>query len=176
MPQHPHRRATRRNPIPSPNDDAERAHPLVRITQLTPAYSGFPGKVIHQDGRIEDYPKIAQWTWKQITIREPFDIFDLVRFNAGNSILIRGTPQDTTLSITRRKKASDAYPTGFTDTPTAWFPLDIDGAPLPSGVNWLTDPDRRGAQRGRSLGRSVPRCHRRLAVHGDARFAEGRER
>jgi hypothetical protein len=138
-PQNPHSRP-HRNPIPSPNNDAERA-PLVRIVQLTPAYYGVPCKVIREDGRIEDYPKISKWTWKQIVVRAPFDIFDLVRFNAGNSILIRGTPQDTTQSITRRKKAADSYPTGFTDTPAAWLALDIDGAPLPSGVNWLTDAD-----------------------------------
>jgi hypothetical protein len=136
-----HRRAAQRNPIPSPSNDAERACPLVRITQLTPAYHGVPSKVIHENGRIEDYPKIGEWTWKQITVRAPFDIFDLVRFNAGNSILIRGTPQDTTQSITRRKKAADNYPTGFTDTPTAWIAFDVDGAPLPSGVNWLTDAE-----------------------------------
>ena len=135
-------RAPRRNSHTSPNNAAERASPLVRIAQLTPAYYGVPNKVIREDGRIEDYPnEIVDWTWKLITIRAPFDIFDLVRFNAGNSILIRGTPQDTTLSITRKKKASDKYPTGFIDAPTAWIAFDVDGAPLPSGVSWLTDPD-----------------------------------
>src|SRR5262245_42313856 len=108
-------RAPERNPGLSRTQERIGRPPLVHITQLTPAFAGFfPGKIIHRDGRIEAYPNIQQWRWRQVTIRTPGDLFTLLR-NAECSILIRGSPQPSTGEITYKRKAKDSYPTGFTD-------------------------------------------------------------
>jgi hypothetical protein len=127
-----------------PRNLGDPAHPLVHLTELAPRHSNQDAcKVILDDGSISDYPKIRDWKWRQVTIRDCADLFNYIDRNQRiNICLIRGAPQATTPEVTRRKKASEEYPDGFDDRPTAWIPLDIDGAPLLSGENWQHDPER----------------------------------
>jgi hypothetical protein len=127
-----------------PRNLGDPAHPLVRLTELAPRHSNQVAcKVIREDGSISDYPRIGDWKWRLIDIRDCHDLFDYIdRHQRINVCLIRGAPQATTPEITWRKKARDEYPDGFDDQPTAWLALDIDGAPLSSGENWQHDPER----------------------------------
>jgi hypothetical protein len=114
--------------------------PLVLLTELAPHNSLLARKTIHADGRIDNAPKILQWTVQQIRIADCRDLFDQVRSKLKlNVCLIRGAPQASTPEVTRRRKASDDYPDGFVDTPTAWLPFDVDGVRLPRGLNWQRD-------------------------------------
>jgi len=121
------------------------AAPVVEITELEPAHSGFfAGKRIEADGSITPYPNVAMWHQRvvQIPALVPYLFAYLTEARKRNTGIIRGAPANLQRLKTKKQRAGffsgkDRGDHSFLDVPNHLFMLDGDGIKMP----WPGDPD-----------------------------------